>query len=134
MREKNNINGVSNLFQLEESTVALSPDYTLTLLANYTFNLEGIGRIVPSASIYISDEYRASDEPYAYAHQKSFSSIDLGLMWHEVRERLKMKAYILNATDEKILLRAVRYGGNVAAKEYANPRTFGVQVTYHFGG
>jgi len=126
------INGKDNLFQLDGDQVQLSPDYNMTFLISYDADLGEYGRLTPSASLQFSDAYRTNDLPFAFGEQDSYQKLDISATWHSPDEMWNVRAYVQNANDELILLRTVRFGGNVAAADYANPRTIGVKVGYNF--
>jgi iron complex outermembrane receptor protein len=126
------INGIDNLFQLDGDQVQLSPDYNITLLGSYEIELGEHGRITPSVSLQLSDSYRTNDLPFAFGEQDSYQKLDASVTWVSNSEEWRIRAYVQNANDELILLRSVRFGGNVAAADYANPRTIGVRVGYQF--
>lgn len=126
------INGINNLFQLDGDQVQLSPDYNITFLISYDAELGGYGRIRPSASLQFSDSYRTNDLPFSFGEQDSYQKLDIGATWHSPDEMWNVRAFVQNVGDELILLRTVRFGGNVAAADYANPRTVGIKVGYNF--
>lgn len=126
------INGIDNLFQLDGNQVQLSPDYNITLLASYEFDLGENGRIVPAGSLQLSDSYFTNDLPFSFGEQGSYQKLDASVAWYSADSNWQVRAFIQNANDELILLRSVRFGGNVAAADYANPRTYGVRVGYKF--
>ncbi len=126
------INGVDNLLQLDGNEVQLSPKYNITLLASYEFDLGDKGRIVPATSIQLSDSYTTNDLPFSFGTQDSYQKYDASIAWYSADNEWAVRAYVQNAGDELILLRTVRFGGNVAAADYANPRTYGVRIGYNF--
>lgn len=126
------INGIDNLFQLDGDQVQLSPDYNITFLVSYDAELGDYGRITPSASLQLSDSYKTNDLPFAFGEQDSYQKLDISATWYSPDEMWNVRAFIQNVGDELILLRSVRFGGNVAAADYANPRTIGIKVGYNF--
>jgi len=126
------INGIDNLFQLDGDQVQLSPDYNITFLVNYNIELGDYGRIAPTASLQFSDTYKTNDLPFAFGEQAAYQKLDLSATWYSPDEMWNVRAFVQNVGDELILLRSVRFGGNVAAADYANPRTIGVRVGYNF--
>jgi iron complex outermembrane receptor protein len=126
------INEIDNLFQLDGDQVQLSPDYNITLLVSYDAELGDYGRITPSASLQFSDAYKTNDLPFAFGEQDAYQKLDISATWYSPDEMWNVRAFIQNVGDELILLRSVRFGGNVAAADYANPRTIGIKVGYNF--
>ncbi len=127
------INGIANLFQLDGEQAMYSPDYAFTLLASYVIPLGELGYLTPTLLVHLSDDYRVSDEPYAFAQQDSYTKVDANLTWSSEGYRWKLKLYSTNITDEEILVRATRFGGNTAAVDYADPRMFGLRLSYNYG-
>lgn len=126
------INGINNLVQLDGEQVQLTPDYSVTFLATYEWDFGDAGRLVSQTNLLLSDSYRTNDLPFAFGTQDSFQRLDLSLNWFSADDTWRVRAYVNNATDEEILLRTVRFGGNLAAADYANPRNMGVTVAYNF--
>lgn len=123
------ING-KNFFQLDGLDVALSPNFSLTAFLQHSINFDNSSTLLFSPIITWIDDYRASDEPYAYSNQESFFQIDFNLIWKVPKYQLTHKFFIKNLSDETVLLRANRFGGDVVATDYGNPRMFGIQTQY----
>lgn len=127
-----NIPGV-NAFQLRGLQVPLNPDFTLTALGSYDFDLGPIGLLTPSVTIYYSDSYRTSDQPYFFANQPSYATEDLYLKWKKTRDsKLSFEAFVNNLSDQRILLRTTPNAGQVIYQDFANPRIFGLRVSYNY--
>ena len=126
------IGGIDNLFQLDGQQVMHSPDYAFSLSASYKIPLSNGGELIPSVIVYTTDDYRNSDEPYAYSTQKGYTSLDANLTWRSADQTWQVKAYIANLTDQDIKIRATRFGGNVAMADFEDPRTMGIEVSYQF--
>ena len=55
------------------------------------------------------------------------------LRWRpEQDSRLAVEAYGTNLSDERILLRSTPNGGSVIFQDFANPRFYGVRVSYNY--
>ncbi len=129
--EGGNIPGV-NAFQLRGLQVPLNPTLTATLIGSYDVETAA-GVFTPSVTIFHSDSYRTSDQPYFFANQPAYETYDLHLRWRRSQEsRLSVEAYGTNLSDERILLRTTPNGGSVIFQDFANPRFFGVRVAYNY--
>lgn len=126
------INGIDNLVQLDGLQVQLTPDYSFTFLVTYEWDLGDNGRIVSQNSLFLSDSYRTNDLPLSFGEQDAYERIDMSLNWFSADDNWRARVYVNNLTDEEILLRSVRFGGNMAVGDYANPRTIGVTMAYNF--
>ena len=126
------INGVANLFQLNGLQVQHSPDITATLLGSYTIDLDSMGTLRPAFTVYISDDYRVDDSSWSFGNQDSFTRTDISVTWTDRNEDWGIRAFIHNVEDEAVLLKATRFGGDVAITDYGPPRTWGVTLTYKY--
>ena len=119
-------------FQLDGNQVALTPDFTLTLLGSYVISLGDNGSLTPAVNFTYTDDYRGSDQPYFYAVQDSYTLTDLTLTWKSANQNWSVQGFIRNLEDEAVLTNATRFGGNVAAGDFGAPQTFGVRVGYNY--
>ncbi|MEL0606598.1 hypothetical protein, partial [Pseudoalteromonas undina] len=71
--------------------------------------------VVPATSIQLSDAYTTHDLPFSFGTQESYKKYDASLALYSANNEWSVRAYFQNAGDEIILLRTVRFGGNVAA-------------------
>ena len=126
------INGNDNLFQLDGLQVQHSPDYTITLIGSYSFDLGANGRIEPGITLFASDEYRADDSPWFYGNQDAYTKTDLSLTWVSSDEDWNIRAFVNNLEDEAVLMKATRFGGDLAFTDWGAPRTYGVTVRHRY--
>ncbi len=126
------INGVDNLFHLDGKQVALNPDFTLTGIASYTLPEQQLGQGKLNVTAHLNDGFRTSDEVFSFGNQPSYSQFDAVFSWHFPGDRSQATIFARNITNEAILLRSSRYGGNVAAQEYGAPRVIGISFKTQF--
>ena len=126
------INGVDNLFQLDGLQVQHSPDFTATLIGSYTIDLGASGTLVPGVTFYYTSKYRVDDSPWFYGNQKSYTKTDLSLAWWSRDQQWSIRGFVNNVEDEATLMKATRFGGDVAVTDYSTPRTYGVTVRYRY--
>jgi len=124
--------GVSNQFQLDGLDIPMSPEVTLTALASYAIDLKNLGMLRPAITAYYSDSYRASDAPFFFGEQDSYTRTDLSVTWSSVDAAWSARLFVNNIEDEAVLLRATRFGGNVAVTDYGPPRIWGLRVARNF--
>ncbi len=127
-----NINNVDNLYQLNDSQVELSPDYSYSLFSQYSINMHSWGNLTPALRYYKSGGYRTSSQPYLYGEQKDFERYSASLNWQSKDKHWQVNFYFHNIKDEQVKIRANRYGGNVAVLEYADPKILGAKLSYSF--
>lgn len=126
------INGIDNLFQLNGLQVQNSPDVTATIIANYAFRMSSGAEIVPAVTVFYSDNFRVDDSPWSYGNQDSFTRSDVSVAWRSPEGLWTVRAFVYNIEDEAVLLKATRFGGDLAVVDYGAPRTMGVMVGYNY--
>jgi iron complex outermembrane receptor protein len=126
------INGIDNLLQLDGEQVQQTPDYTVTLQSNYYIDLGDNGSLQPSISVYITDDYRTNDLPWTYGTQEGYARVDASITWNSFDGDFSVQAFANNVTDEEILVRSVRFGGDIIVGDYAPPATYGIRAGYKF--
>ena len=126
------IGGADNNFQLDGLQVQNSPDFTATLLGSYLVDLGGSGTLLPSITLYYSSDYRVDDSNWFYGNQDAYTKTDLSVTWMSVSQDWTARLWVTNLEDEATLLKATRFGGDVAVTDYANPRMWGLTVGYRY--
>ncbi len=126
------INGIGNLFNLDGNQVQMSPDVTATLLGSYDFELAGGALLRPAITLYYSSDYRADDALFFFANQDSFTKTDVSISWLSPDRIWSARAYVNNIENEATLMKATRFGGDVAIADYATPRTYGITINYNY--
>ena len=126
------IQNTDNLFQLDGLQVQNSPDFTATLLGSYLVDLGGSGTLLPSITLYYSSDYRVDDSNWFYGNQDAYTKTDLSVTWMSVSQDWTARLWVTNLEDEATLLKATRFGGDVAVTDYANPRMWGLTVGYRY--
>lgn len=126
------ISGIANQFQLDGLQVQNSPDFTGTLLGSYLVDLGGSGTLIPSITLYYSSDYRVDDSNWFFGNQDAYTKTDLSVTWMSVNQDWTARAWVTNLEDEATLLKATRFGGDVAVTDYANPRMWGLTVGYRY--
>jgi len=127
-----NIAGV-NSFQLRGLQVPLNPDFAGTVIGSVDIATPKTGIFTPGATITYSTSYRTSDQPYFFANQGAYSTVDLSVRWRPAAEsKLAMNLFVTNLTDHRILLRTTPNAGAVIYQDFANPRMFGARVSFNY--
>lgn len=127
-----NIAGV-NSFQLNGLQVPLNPNFTGSIIGSYDFALGKAGLLTPSATVFYSSSYRTSDQPYFFANQGGYATVDLSLRWKPERgSKVAVEAFVTNLTDKQVLLRTTPNAGSVIYQDFSNPRFFGARFSYNY--
>jgi iron complex outermembrane recepter protein len=120
-------------FQLRGLQVPLNPTFTATLLASADIDAGELGLFTPSATAFVSSRYRTSDQPYFFANQAGYATVDLRLGWRpSARSSWNLAAFVTNLTDHRILLRSTPNSGSVAFQNFADPRIYGLRVAFNY--
>jgi len=127
-----NGNFVADVHCLEGGEARFSPDYTLGLGVAYTMNLGGLGELVPGAYIYMTDDYKTQNEPYFFAEQKGYTTVDLRAVWYSPIDGLTANLFVKNATNEAYMTNTTVFSKSRAMADYNAPRTYGLRVAYNF--
>ena len=122
----------SGFFIMDGKKTAFSPALTANLGANYTIRLDNASTLVPAAYVSYSSSYRAINQPFFWATQPSYVTLDLAGTWRSADGRYDVKAFVNNATDKAILTQATVFSRGRAMADYNAPRTFGVRLAYNF--
>ena len=126
------ISGIANQFQLDGLQVQNSPDFTATLLGSYVVDLGGSGTLIPALTLYYSSDYRVDDSNWFFGNQDAYTKTDISVTWLSVSQDWTARFWVNNLEDEATLLKATRFGGDVAVTDYANPRMWGLTVGYRY--
>lgn len=113
---------------LSGNKIPYSPSYSGTVSASYEFNLGNAGMLTPLAVVTYSDKYFNTVYNVGLDEQKAYAKLDLALTW-DPNERVSVRAFIDNVTDEEIKNRAVWGGGGALQASYQPPRLAGIKVS-----
>jgi iron complex outermembrane receptor protein len=119
-------------FDLDGSDTPFSPDFTLNLGLTYQIELGNGSHLVPGLFVYYSDDYRTFSAPYAWAHQGSYTTLDLFATWYSPSDRFSVQGFINNATDEDVITGSDSFSGARAVVDFNNPRQWGFRFAYNF--
>jgi iron complex outermembrane receptor protein len=118
-------------YDLAGQEARFSPDYIFNLDVSYRFEL-GSGALIPGLTMYHQADFKTMNEPYAFAQQEGYTTIDLRATWITPLENLDVKAYITNATDELYKVSQNAFSGGRIMADYGRQRMWGVRVGYSF--
>ncbi len=128
-----NSNGAFCAFQVEGLQVPLNPTFSGTLLGSYDIDTGKVGVFTPSVTAFYSTKYRTSDQPFFFANQKRYGTVDAYLRWRpDADSRLSVEGFVNNLTDKRILLRTTPNGGEVIFQDFSNPRIYGVRASFNY--
>lgn len=119
-------------FIMDGKKTAYSPDLTFSLGASYYIDMGKSGSLTPSAWVSYSSSYRATNAPYFWSVQPSYTTLDLALNWTSADGKWSARGFVNNATNEAILTSAAVFSRGRAFADYNTPRNMGVRVGYNF--
>lgn len=109
-----------------------APDWTVNLAAQYTFELPDGSRLRPRAEVYGSARYALRPYGDSRDFQSAHATLGASLTWADRKDRLTVRAYGRNLTNEAYLQGIVGNPGEGRLGAYAPPRTYGVEVSSKF--
>jgi len=119
-------------FIMDGKKTAYSPDLTLNLGASYYVDLGAMGSITPSAFLFYSSSYRATNAPFFWSVQQAYTTLDATLTWASQDGKLTVRGFVNNATDKAVMTSASVFSKGRAMADYSTPRHIGVRVGYNF--
>lgn len=119
-------------YTLDGKKARFSPDWTLSLGVSYDVDMGSYGMLVPSLFIFVSDDYKTQNVEYFFAHQDSYSLVDLATTWYPVDSNFSVQLFVKNLGDVTYLTETTVYSGARAMADYNNPRTYGIRAAYNF--
>jgi outer membrane receptor protein involved in Fe transport len=116
------------------------PSVTANVAVQYTFDLDGIGSLIPRISAnYLSERYMGLDAGAGLVKDQStldaYTRVDARLAYRTLDERLEVALYVNNLTDKLYYDGAASVGDSVGVFPViaAPPRMYGAEFTYKFG-
>lgn len=125
------VNGRS-FFIMDGKRTSFSPPVTASVAASYEVDLGKTGTLKPWARLYYSGEYRVTNQPYFWAVQEQYFTVDASLEWRSNNGKFSVLAFVSNLTNEAYFTDGTVYSASRAVVDYSNPRTFGIRVGYNF--
>gem|GEM_PF-3049693 len=102
-------------------------------------HISGGSMLRPSINVQFVDDYYAFDTNIPEAEQDGYSYADARLTWYLEDKGIEVEAFVMNLTDEEVLVRAVVHSqivdglpANSVQANWNNPRTWGVSFRYNF--
>lgn len=123
----------AGFFDLTGDEARLSPNLTASVGLNYQFELANGSSLRPWINLYWSDDYKTTNDPIFWAVQDAYTSVDFGASFRPgSRQDLLFSFYMNNATDELIMTDGTMFSRGRAMADFANPRNWGLRVSYNF--
>ena len=119
-------------FILNNQATSFSPDLTVNLGLSYEVNLNEAGSVTPGIFVKYSDQYKTTSEPYFWAVQPQYATVDLAATWRARNGKMSAKAFVQNLTDKAVMTEGTVYSGARAMADFANPRFWGVRIGFNF--
>lgn len=133
---------VGVVHQLIDSPFVGTPKHQGTLSLRYlAVQSSSVGDISLSGEFFLQSGVHLDDQeitdPARLGYQKGYENLNLRLDWkHFLGSAIDASIFVRNATDDLHLVGESNFLSNlgVATGVYNEPRTFGVQLRYRFGG
>ena len=128
------IDGKSNLAgkHLEDS-----PEWDITLISRYTFDLGEHGTLTPVVEFQWTDEYFSRPYNLPIDRIASRTKTDLRLIWRSPEETFSVELFVENLEDETVygqrIIGAEHMGGWPVQVGTFPPRIYGVRLGFHWG-
>lgn len=108
-----------------------APEHTATLAAEYLWQLEGNGRIIPRIQYFVSDSIYFNAANGLDSLEPSYGTLQIRTRWESENDRFFIEGFVENVTDEGV--RSTRsvgspFLGRPITVAYEPPRTWGVRV------
>ena len=110
-------------------TPPFTSKYTMRLESSYEFELNGSGTLTPDVSASYQSKYYTDPTNSPVGLNNGYWLMDASLTYEEPQGRWKVAAWAKNLTDTLYRLSAVPSSGYFTQLYFANPRTFGVDLT-----
>ena len=117
------------------NVLSRAPEWSLTLAAEYSFDLGSWGSLTPRVQYYWQDDtyYRAFNKPLDL--QESYHLTDLRLTWTDPEERFSAELFVNNLEDD-LIYQNVLVGTRAVASPYfawyGPPRLWGLRLGYRY--
>lgn len=110
-------------------TPPFTSKYTARLESSYEFDLNGSGTLTPDVSTSYQSKYFTDPTNSPVGHNNGYWLLDSSLTYEEPQGRWKIAAWGKNLTNTLYRLSGVPSSGYFTQLYFANPRTFGVDLT-----
>ncbi len=108
-----------------------APEHTATLAAEYSWELNGNGRIVPRIQYLVSDEIYFNASNSEKSREPSYGTLQIRGRWESENDLFFIEGFVENVTDEDV--RSTRSVGSALLGRpitvaFEPPRTWGVRI------
>jgi iron complex outermembrane receptor protein len=121
----------SGFYDLSGNDIPYAPDFKLTGVVSYDFDLGGRGTVTPQATVLYSGSYFLTDFNTVLDEQDSFTKVDLRLGWRSQGGRYTAEAFVNNVGDEITKNRAT-FGSRGQNQSFDAPRMWGLRFGARF--
>ena len=122
--------GYQSLIYGKKTRVQNTPDISVNFGASYEFDLHGSGRITAAFNTLLSGNYLLSASTPLFK-QHSYFKTDARIAWVSADDHFSAQVFVNNISNYASIGR-VTTAALAASGTYADPRTFGFKVGYHF--
>ncbi|HYG25856.1 MAG TPA: TonB-dependent receptor, partial [Caulobacteraceae bacterium] len=129
---------VTRLCNFKGNNLNQSPDYTVSLGAEYRFETS-MGSITPRVDVYFSGRVDFLADNFVTSRQKAYHTTNARLTWESPDRRYRAEAFVANIEDDDIIsndgLQSISLGQQALQPDnfvYYTPRTYGVRLGVSF--
>lgn len=119
-------------FILDGDDPRFTPDMTVNIGLSYETEFPNGSTLKPWIYLYVSDDYKTTNDPIFWAVQDSFATVDFGFTWRSPSEAWLAGLFVDNATNEAIMTDGTMFSRGRAMADYAAPRNWGLRLSYNF--
>jgi iron complex outermembrane receptor protein len=109
-----------------------SPSFTANLQASYDFDLNGHGKLTPHIMWTGETHYFTDLENAPQGFQPAWSEVDADLTYQHPSGRWRLSVFVKNLNNNVHLLNDNPIAGLFTVNYYADPRTYGLQLSVMF--
>jgi iron complex outermembrane receptor protein len=107
-----------------------APELSATLSLERRFELATIGSLTLHGELYTTSAYNLREFDKPYTIQKGYQTLDFAAIYRTPDEKLHVRGFVKNATNETIRAGVLGFGG--ALGSFQAPRTYGVEIGADF--
>lgn len=130
----NKVGANAEVVNLKGNTPVQAPKLTLIGAYNHNFNLADKGRLNVGIQTMFKSDYYLSAYNFEMDKQKAYTKTDINVTYSTKKGNWEVGTFVQNLEDNRIVNFTGFTGGtiNIYNWIFGSPRTFGIQLNYHF--
>jgi len=109
-----------------------SPNWTAHVEASYAFSLQQFGTLTPDLQVNYESKHYTDIFNLPVGTQPGFALVNGSLNWEDRDGRYRVSLWVKNMFDQRYILSAVPTAGLFTQLYFADPRTYGIDLTVYF--